>query len=180
MLSDPGRTSTPDHCGASVLSPLSQTRRLPLSSFFRGSFTRLCSSLPTLEGVISDSPTKARFRWWVRPFRTGRFPPGLDRGFLLLVLSFLLSVLCFCFEHHPRLSGLWLAPRDWKWVKRGTGDWKGARTRRLESLRYVAQTFLSAGSGDIPVPSSCANNRPLPITPNLRRIAPAALTATGT
>jgi hypothetical protein len=109
VLFDPGRTSTPDHCGASVLPPLSQPRRLRRSSFFRGSFTRLCSSLPTLEGVISDSPAKARFRWWVRPCRAGRFPPGLDRGFQLLV-SFLLSVLCF--EHHSRLSGLWLAPCD--------------------------------------------------------------------
>jgi len=33
-----------------------------------------------------------------------------------------------------------------------TGDWKVAGTRRLESLRYVAQTFLSAGAGDFPVP----------------------------
>jgi hypothetical protein len=32
-----------------------------------------------------------------------------------------------------------------------TGDWKVPRTRRLESLRYVARTFLSAGSGDFPV-----------------------------
>ena len=29
LLSDPGRTSTPDHCGVSVLSPLLSTRRLP-------------------------------------------------------------------------------------------------------------------------------------------------------
>ena len=34
-----------------------------------------------------------------------------------------------------------------------TGDWKVAGTRRLESLRYVAPTFLSAGAGDFPVPS---------------------------
>ena len=39
------------------------------------------------------------------------------------------------------------------------GDWKVARTRRLESLRYVAQTFLSAGAGDFPVPGSV--HRPL-------------------
>lgn len=95
LLFDPGRTSTPDHCGASVLPPLSQPRRLRRSSFFRGSFTRLCSSLPTLEGVISESPAKARFRWSVRPFRAGRYPPGLDRGFLMLVRSFLLSFVFF-------------------------------------------------------------------------------------
>jgi hypothetical protein len=87
VLFDPGRTSTPDPCSASVLPPLSQARRLPRSSLFRGSFTRLCGSLPTLEGVVSESPTKARFRWRVSPFRAGRLPPGLDRGFLLLVLS---------------------------------------------------------------------------------------------
>jgi hypothetical protein len=32
-----------------------------------------------------------------------------------------------------------------------SGDWKVPATRRLESLRHVAQTFLSAGSGDFPV-----------------------------
>ena len=37
-------------------------------------------------------------------------------------------------------------------LKSKLGDWKVARTRRLESLRYVAQTFLSAGFGDFPVP----------------------------
>ena len=37
------------------------------------------------------------------------------------------------------------------------GDRKVARTRRLESLRYVAWTFWSAGSGDIPVPSSSSH-----------------------
>lgn len=95
VLFDPGRTSTPNHCGVSVLSPLSQARRLPRSSLFRGSFTRLCGSLPTLEGVISESPTKARFRWMVSPFQTGWLPPGLDRGFPMLVLSFLLPVVFF-------------------------------------------------------------------------------------
>jgi hypothetical protein len=34
------------------------------------------------------------------------------------------------------------------------GDWKVARTRRLESLRYVTQTFLSASDGDFPVRGS--------------------------
>ena len=33
-----------------------------------------------------------------------------------------------------------------------TGDWKVARTRRQECLRYVAQAFQPAGSGDFPVP----------------------------
>jgi hypothetical protein len=91
LLFDPGRTSTPDHGGALVQPPLSRPRRPHRANFFRGSITRLCSSLPTLEGVISESPAKARFRWSVRPFRAGRYPPGLGRGFLLLV-SFLLSV----------------------------------------------------------------------------------------
>ena len=35
-----------------------------------------------------------------------------------------------------------------------TGNWKVPLTRRLESLRHVAQTFLSAGSGDFPVARS--------------------------
>jgi len=44
--------------------------------------------------------------------------------------------------------------------ERRTGDWKVARTRRLESLRYVAQTFLSASSGDIPVPRFKSSSPP--------------------
>jgi len=35
-----------------------------------------------------------------------------------------------------------------------TGNWKVPLTRRLESLRHVAQTFLSAGLGDFPVARS--------------------------
>jgi len=45
-----------------------------------------------------------------------------------------------------------------------TGNWKVPWTRRLESLRYVAQTFLSAGSGDFPV---ARFNGELPKTANL-------------
>ena len=49
--------------------------------------------------------------------------------------------------HQPRRRGV---------IKSGCGpgDWKVTLTRRLESLRYVVPTFLSAGSGDIPVPGS--------------------------
>jgi hypothetical protein len=32
-----------------------------------------------------------------------------------------------------------------------TGDWKVPRTRRQECLRYVAQAFQPASSGDLPV-----------------------------
>src|ERR1041385_1659132 len=42
----------------------------------------------------------------------------------------------------------------------GTGEKNVPRTRMLESRRYVAQTFLSAGSGDFPVarPSPTSNH----------------------
>src|SRR5204862_7950453 len=33
-----------------------------------------------------------------------------------------------------------------------TGGWKAARTRTLESVRYVAQPFQAAGSGSFPAP----------------------------
>ena len=36
-----------------------------------------------------------------------------------------------------------------------TGDWKVPGTRTLESVRYVAQAFQPAGSGDFPVACSC-------------------------
>ncbi|HZV33228.1 MAG TPA: hypothetical protein VFB72_01525 [Verrucomicrobiae bacterium] len=42
---------------------------------------------------------------------------------------------------------------DADFIPNWAGDWKVARTRRLESLRHVAQTFLSAGCGDFPVPT---------------------------
>src|SRR2546427_6392318 len=47
-----------------------------------------------------------------------------------------------------------MSPRSFKHI--------GYKTRRLESLRYVAQTFLSAGSGDFPVacPSPTFNHTP--------------------
>jgi len=55
LLSDPGRTSTPDHDGASVLPTSCLKRGLLHCKLFRGSMTRLCSSLPTLEGAISGA-----------------------------------------------------------------------------------------------------------------------------
>jgi hypothetical protein len=42
-----------------------------------------------------------------------------------------------------------------------TGNWKVPLTRRLESLRHVAQTFLSAGSGDFPVARLVTFNAPI-------------------
>ena len=88
-----------------------------------------------------------------------------DDGRLPLVLLFILAV-----PQRPSGRPLFLAADAWLGDVKldsfplsavdviksgcGTGDRKVARTRRLESLRYVAWTFLSAGSGDFPVPSS--------------------------
>ena len=72
VLSDPGRTSTPDLCGASVLPPLSSRRRLPLVLKFRGSITRLRGSLPTLEDAISGrQPRVASGGWSILSGRAG-------------------------------------------------------------------------------------------------------------
>jgi len=52
------------------------------------------------------------------------------------------------------------------WTQVLTGDWKVARTRRQECLRYVAQAFQPAGSGDILVPQfQKLKPHPLLITP---------------
>lgn len=85
VLSDPGRTSMPNHSGTSVLPPLFQARRLPQSFPFRGSITRLYGSrrdyllivlgMPTLEDAISDA-NPGCFRWLVRPSRAGLAPTG--------------------------------------------------------------------------------------------------------
>jgi len=96
VLLDPGRTSTPDHRGASVLPPLSRTRRLPLYQTFEAhshGFAVCCLRLKT----PSLTPTKARFRWLVRPFRAGFFPQGFDRGFLGLGSFFSLFSFLFGF-----------------------------------------------------------------------------------
>ena len=56
---------------------------------------------------------KARFRWMVNPCRAGLLPRGLTRGFqsltsVIFSFRFIVSVS----KRHPRLTGLWLAPRN--------------------------------------------------------------------
>ena len=116
MLSDPGQTSTPDHNSASVWPPLSQARRLRQSSFLRGSITRLYGSLSTLEDAISGRQPRLAFGDWLDLAERVSNPWGLDRDFLLLIHVFV-SLFLSMFQRHPRLSGLWLAPRDSKWVE---------------------------------------------------------------
>ena len=104
VLSDPGRTSTPDHSGVSVWPPLSQPRRLPLSSFFRGSITRLYGSLPTLEDALSGR--QPRLASGGRSGLPGRVlhPWGLDRDFLLLIHVFV-SLFLSLFQRLPVSPG---------------------------------------------------------------------------
>ena len=111
LLSDPGRTSTPDHCGVSVLPPLSSQRRLPLAIKFRGSITRLHGSLPTLEDAISGrQPRLASGGWSVLSRRVGsRRVSPVAFSCSLSVSPFSLLLTC---ERLPRLSGLWLAPDE--------------------------------------------------------------------
>ena len=115
MLSDPGQTSTPDHNSASVWPPLSQARRLRQSSFLRGSITRLYGSLSTLEDAISGRQPRLAFGDWLDLAERVSNPWGLDKDFLLLIHVFV-SLFLSMFQRHPRLSGLWLAPCDSKWV----------------------------------------------------------------
>jgi len=112
MLSDPGRTSTPDPCGASVLPPLSSQRRLPLSIKFRGSITRLHGSLPTLEDAISGrQPRLASGGWSILSGRVDSrrvSPVAFSCSFSVSPFGLLLLT---C-ERLLRLSGLWLAPDE--------------------------------------------------------------------
>lgn len=64
LFSDPGWTFAPDHNGATVLPPLLRRRRLQRFSFFRGSITRLCRSLPTLEGALSGRQPRLASGCW--------------------------------------------------------------------------------------------------------------------
>jgi len=104
VLSDPGRTSTPNPYGASVWPPLSQPRRLPRSSFFRGSITRLYGSLPTLEDALSGR--QPRLASGDGSGLSGRVfhPWGLDRDFLLLIHVFV-SLLLSLFQRLPVSPG---------------------------------------------------------------------------
>ena len=83
MLSDPGRTFTPDRLplwllfSALAWSPLLQTRRLHRSMNFRGSITRLCNSLSTLRaGISTDDARLASGGWSGLP--GGSKPAGFD------------------------------------------------------------------------------------------------------
>ena len=53
-----------------------------------------------------------------------------------------------------------------------TGDWKVPGTRTLESVRYVAQAFQPAGSGDFPVACSCLQPNAFTNSVKMRRSSP--------
>lgn len=113
LLFDPGRTSTPDLLRRFGIAPAITTTKAPPFSFFRGSFTRLCNSLPTLEGVISDrQPRLASGGGSDLSARVGSRRVLIEAFFCSWFHSFLLSVLCLLLRAPSRLSGLWLAPRD--------------------------------------------------------------------
>jgi len=116
LSSDPGRTSAPDLSDASVLPTFFLPRRLHRYNPFRGSITRLCSSLPTLEGAISDASQGSL------PAAGQALPGGLVPAGFQLRLSFAhslsLSFRCWL-ERHPVSSGFgW---RQGNWILRGLG-----------------------------------------------------------
>ena len=82
LLSDPGRTFAPDRSpsrhllGTTVLSPLSQARRLH-RSYFRGSIIRLYSSLSTLRASLSTDYARLACSSWSDLLRGSGYPPGL-------------------------------------------------------------------------------------------------------
>ena len=83
LLSDPGRTFVPDRSpsrhllGTTVLSPLSQTRRLHRLTFFRGSIIRLYSSLSTLRASLSTDYARLACSGWSDLLRGSGYPLGL-------------------------------------------------------------------------------------------------------
>ncbi len=128
LSSDPGRTSTSDRNDASVLSTSFLQRRPHRYNPFRGSITRLCSWLPTLEGAISDASQGSL------PAAGQALPGGLVPAGFQLRLSFAhslsLSFRCWL-ERHPVSSDFcW---RQGNWIFRGIfqGDriWEGLAAR---------------------------------------------------
>ena len=82
LLSDPGQTFAPDRSpsrhllGTTVLSPLSQARRLHRSNF-RGSIIRLYSSLSTLRASLSTDYARLACSDWSDLLRGSGYPLGL-------------------------------------------------------------------------------------------------------
>ena len=120
LSSDPGRTSAPDLSDASVRPTFFLQRRLHRYNPFRGSITRLCSWLPTLEGAISDASQGSL------PAAGQALPGGLVPAGFQLRLSFAhslsLSFRCWL-ERHPVSSDFcW---RQGNWIFRGIGSGRG-------------------------------------------------------
>ncbi len=151
LLSDPGRTSASDRNDASVLPTLFLRRRLHRYNPFRGSITRLCSSLPTLEGAISDASQGSL------PAAGQALPGGLVPAGFQLRLSFAhslsLSFRCWL-ERHPASSDFcW---RQGNWIL----YWRlGSERKFLGLMKFLHQTptsqqnvdehrFLWGGQGD--------------------------------
>ena len=139
LLSDPGGTLVPDRCGTSVLPPLSQTRRLPRSTLFRGSITRLHGSLSTLEGGPLRPPTKTRFvgGWSVLARRDGSRGVSIEAFRCSFHLVPFGCVFCFPFfgsSTIPASQGL-----GWRHVNEsvGTPVVFGARPPRSDGIPAV-------------------------------------------
>ena len=88
LLSDPGGTPAPGHCGAFVLPRFPELTRLPRLRVFRGSITRPTRSLSTLRSA--GSPRRhARLAsgWWPAFARRGLHPPGSYEWFQVIDTS---------------------------------------------------------------------------------------------
>ena len=115
-LSDPGRTSTPDPCGVLARPPLSQTRRLPHSSTFRGSTTRLYGLLSTLEDAFSGHQPRLPSGGGSGPAGRLSHPRGLDTDFLMLS-CFSFSCCLLSFLSLLQFSAIPVSPGfDWRQV----------------------------------------------------------------
>ena len=178
LLSDPGRTSTPNHIGVSVLPPLFQQRRLPHLPF-RGSITRLHDPLPTLEDAISGRrPRLASGGWSTLSGRIGYRRVSVEAFSHSLFLRSPFGLWFQSNERHPRFSGLWLAP--WK-LARGNSTLHPSQLGSL-SEHDLCRTLLASNRPADPRPRSGASARrrrlhhsPLP-RPSRIRAAPRLFT----
>lgn len=122
LSSDPGRTSASDRNDASVLSTSFLQRRPHRYNPFRGSITRLCSWLPTLEGAISDASQGSL------PAAGQALPGGLVPAGFQLRLSFAhslsLSFRCWLKRHPVSSDFCW---RQRNWIFREIGSGRGLR-----------------------------------------------------
>lgn len=130
------------------VAPARSNTKAPPFTLFRDSMTRLRGSLPTLEGSITGyQPRLASGGWSVLSGRVSSRQVSIEAfsRSLLQRFSFRLMV-SVSNERHPRLSGLWLAPKTLELWERGVKLSRAKRISRTISASHQRHVRHFPGS----------------------------------